>query len=389
MQNKIAIICFKYPPQYSGYGKQLKSVITEMHKYDFEFEILTAYRDSIMEENEYIKITPLVKKNYLKQGVVFYLFCFKVLLWLVFNRKKYSVIHCIKAGPEAVVANFISKIYKKPLIVKVAQDEMSKREIENVSFIKKYKHILRNLLIKNSDNFIAISEDIQIELEKKVSRNTNIINIPNGVDTLEKFTIIEKKEKVAIRSLLNLPLESTIVLFAGAINRRKGVIDLLKSIEYIQTPLSVVFVFCGPILESINFEQSIKEINKHNKNILVKYIGVVNNVEEYMKASDIFVLPSYSEGLPNVLLEAAACGLALVTTDIGGCRDIVINGSTGLIVKTNHAEDLGKAITKLINDSVMRDILSKNARAHIEKKYSLTKVASQYSILYSRLLERE
>lgn len=159
MEKNIAIICFKYPPEYSGYGKQLKSVITEMKKYhhNFKLMLLTAYKSSKMEENEFLKVIPLGCEKIKNEGIIFYIFCLRTFLWLIFNSKHYSIIHCIKAGPEAIVANIASKIFHKPLIVKVAQDELSEIELKNAKGLKKLLRRIRHMMLKNVDYFVAIS----------------------------------------------------------------------------------------------------------------------------------------------------------------------------------------------------------------------------------------
>src|SRR5699024_10726499 len=117
MKKNIVLICYKYPPEYSGYGKQLSSVLHSMNKieHDFEFTILTAYKSSKSEENKKVNVVPLGSDFFKKQSFFFYIFCIKAMFWLILNKEKYSIIHCIKAGPESVVANFISKIFGKKL----------------------------------------------------------------------------------------------------------------------------------------------------------------------------------------------------------------------------------------------------------------------------------
>lgn len=386
MKKNIVLICYKYPPEYSGYGKQLSSVLHSMNKieHDFGFTILTAYKSSKAEENMNVSVVPLGSKIFNKQSFFFYIFCIKLMFWLILNRREYSIIHCIKAGPEAIVANFISKIFRKKLIVKVAQDELSVREIEVASRPKRIGRKARHLLLRTVDNYIAISEEIEENIKKTISRNKGVFNIPNGVNE-KQYHPVENSVKLDIRLNLELPSDDVIILFAGAINKRKGVVDLLEAINKLNNKKKCTVVMCGPILEDIDFERKIKKINKTKKNIDIIYKGKVNNTDEYMKAADIFILPSYSEGLPNVLLEAAASGLALIATDIGGNRDIIKDGRNGFLVPINTPTVLANKIDALIDDDELRLEMGIEAVRYIKSSFTLEHVSNMYFQLYESI----
>lgn len=387
MNRNIVLICFKYPPKYSGYGKQLKSVVTEMKKYhpDLKLILLTAYECSKIEEDEFLKVIPLGCENIKKESIVFYIFCLRTFFWLVINRSYYSVIHCIKAGPEAVVANIVSKIFHKPLIVKVVQDELSNKELESVKGLKMLLRKARHIMLRNVDYFVAISDEIEENLKRIISESSRILRIPNGVDT-KKFYPISFKEKIRFRNMLKLPEHDIIILFVGAISKRKGILDLLETMKIIETDYKVTLVICGPILEELDIGKIIDEINNKKKNIKIIYRGEINNVDEYMKAADIFVLPSYSEGLPNVLLEAAATGLTLVATDIGGNRDIIKDSENGFLIKTGDLQSLKKHIEDLVENNDKRLSMSLKSLEIIKNRYSLEQVATEYLKLYTSLL---
>ena len=84
---------------------------------------------------------------------------------------------------------------------------------------------------------------------------------------------------------------------------------------------------------------------------VIEYLGNVNNVQPLLKNCKCYVLPSYREGLPRSVIEAMATGRPIITTDVPGCRDTVINNYNGFMVKSHNALDLSKAMIKLINQS--------------------------------------
>ncbi|WP_130860460.1 glycosyltransferase family 4 protein [Gracilibacillus phocaeensis] len=383
MKKNIVIICYKYPPQYSGYGKQLKSILDKIDAKSLHITLLTMHPSSIVEKQENLDIIPLNKNH---KGISIYLFSLRVCFWLLKNKKKYSIIHCIKAGPEAISANIVSKIFSKKLIVKVAQDELSKRELGNSKGLIRLNRKLRHLLLSNVDNFVAISEEISNNLKKIASKKTKILRIPNGVDT-EKFKPLVEHSKASLKLQLGIETDNKpILLFAGAINKRKGIHNLLEALENSSDNdnMSYTFIFCGPILENINFEERIEQLNM-NPNIDIYFMGNVENINEYMKISNIFVLPSYSEGLPNVLLEAAASGLALISTDIGGSRDIVDDNKNGFLVQKNNPHELAEKIHLLVNDFNKINKFANHSRRVAVEKFALNAIAKEYNDLYEDL----
>lgn len=383
--NRIALVSFKYPPVYSGYGKQLESVTTDILKKssDIDIKVLTAYEESRrIKEDNYEVITLLNKPDDNDSKTVFP-FSKEVFKWLVTNRKEYDIIHCVKAGPEAMACNIASKLLRKKLIVKVAQDELSEREITSATGLKKQTRLLRRKLLKSADLFVAISEEIEMNIRNNSSPKSHIVRIPNGVNT-DKFQPVNAAEKVAVKEALQFDADDLILLYTGAINKRKGVHDLLDALELYSSDTKIKVVLCGPILEDLDFDERLSKLNS-KENLVIDYRGKVTNVEEYMQAADIFTLPSYSEGLPNVLLEACASGLPALATDIGGSRDIVVSGQNGFLVETNEPAELNRQLTLLAESADLRQSMGINARQTIETSFALNKVSDAYIKLYDTM----
>src|SRR6185437_7163530 len=103
-------------------------------------------------------------------------------------------------------------------------------------------------------------------------------------------------------------------------------------------------------------------------------------------SADIVCLPSYREGLPTVLLEGAACGCALVTTDVPGCREVVQHEKTGLLVPVRDAEALARALIRLVTDVEMRRRLVDAAFRKVSEEFSVEKVQRETLRTYAQLL---
>jgi glycosyltransferase involved in cell wall biosynthesis len=119
----------------------------------------------------------------------------------------------------------------------------------------------------------------------------------------------------------------------------------------------------------------------------LELVGHVDDIRSVWAQAHVAVLPSRREGLPKSLLEAAACGRALIATDVPGCREITRNGINGLLVPPDNAGALASAIESLINDGAMRIQFAAASRKIAVSDYSNERVATEITNLYSRLLE--
>ena len=97
-----------------------------------------------------------------------------------------------------------------------------------------------------------------------------------------------------------------------------------------------------------------------------------------MKTTDIFVNPSYSEGLPTSVLEACAAGCAVVATDVGGTDEIIFDGSTGFLVKPGDQQGLTDKINYLLENKPVRDTFGKNAKTHVMDNFSWDQIMGQW-----------
>lgn len=118
----------------------------------------------------------------------------------------------------------------------------------------------------------------------------------------------------------------------------------------------------------------------------VEWWGHQNDMHEVLPKGHIVVLPSYREGLPKVLLEAAACGRPIITTDVPGCREVVRHGENGLLVRAREVEGLATAIEKLIQDSQLRRAYGERGREMAVEQFSIDMVVRQTLEVYRSLL---
>ena len=123
------------------------------------------------------------------------------------------------------------------------------------------------------------------------------------------------------------------------------------------------------------------------KKKIIKYISHKQNIISILKKSSIIVLPSYREGFPKILMEAAAVGRPSITTNVPGCRDAVINNKTGILVPPKNAIRLAKAIKDLSLNKKKLNKISKAARAHAVKKFNIIDIVNKHILIYQSLIQ--
>lgn len=182
--------------------------------------------------------------------------------------------------------------------------------------------------------------------------------------------------------------DRVIVTMVARLVRSKGVREFLRAASLVRRQFpNALFLLVGPRATEKSEAVSAAEIAAHTAD--VKYIGPRQDVPELLSVSDICVLPSYyREGVPRVLLEAAALGLPLIAADMPGCRDVAIHGVTGSLVRPRDAQALGQAIAEMVADPSARREMGRAARERVRAHFALDAVADAYAEIYRKSLQR-
>lgn len=184
-----------------------------------------------------------------------------------------------------------------------------------------------------------------------------------------------------------LPEGVPIVVLAARLLRDKGVREFVAAAAMLKNK-GVKARFClvgDPDLENPSSVTQ-AELDKWAAEGNVETWGYRADIPEIFAESYLVVLPSYREGLPKVLIEAAACGRAVVTTDVSGCRDAIEAGVTGLLVPAKDSVALAEAIEKLLVDRALCLKLGDAGRAFAEREFDIKNVVATHLEIYSKLL---
>ena len=258
--------------------------------------------------------------------------------------------------PHSSLIPVFLKRKKTPLVLKFHGDDA-----RIYPFANRINRRITGAMLHRSDYVITASEEMRQIIISLGAKPGRVSAIHTGVDT-DFFSPLDKEE---CRRMLSLPVELDIFVFVGRLHAWKGIRELIAVAR--KCP-AITFVFIGP-----------GDIPEHPRNC--RFIGAKSpsEVRTWLNAADCFILPTYTDAVPASVMEAFACGIPAITTDIGGCPEIVEQGKSGLMVPVRDCERLLDAVVWMIEHPVDRLLMGKNARDTVVKRYD-------HNILTNRLV---
>ena len=290
----------------------------------------------------------------------------------ILKAMNYDIIHVHRADYDAVVTAPLGKLMGKKVLVKLACsgpfgdiETLMKSPISGFALS----------MIANADKIIAVNEDIKKELLKVGYEKDRILMVPNGVDAN------------AFRPITNSqPSKKKVVTSVGRLHEQKGLEYLLYSwkelIESFKMSVSSFELHLNLIGEGPLKEKLVTVTEELGISKSVHLLGSVNNIAECLQCTDVFVNSSLFEGISNSLLEAMACGLPIVATDISGNAELIQDDYNGLLVSPGDSKSLCNAIECLLKDVKKAKKLGMEARKTVEKRYSCPIIAKEYMEIY-------
>lgn len=363
---------YEFPPLGGGAGNATYYILQELSKRkDIEIDLITSSTDKyhIQQFKNNIKIYYLdigkKGKNLHNQSMI-NLIRYSIkshrLIKKLKKENEYSQVHAFFGIP----CGFIAMLSRLPYIVSLRGSDVpfysKKYMILDILFFK----FLSKLIWKRAKRVIANSSDLR-DLAYKTYNKKEIDIIPNGVDINEFKPDKNTTDKIRIIS-------------TSRFTKRKGIIYLLEAFKNICKKYKNITL---SLIGQGDLEQDFRKyVKKHNIKNRVFFLGLIPHEKihtEYKKA-DIFVLPSFNEGMSNSLLEALATGLAIISTDTGGAKDL-IDDTNGFIVKKGDVKDIEKVLISLVAN---KEKLNKMKTYSRQKALSISweKVANEYFEIY-------
>lgn len=299
------------------------------------------------------------------------------------RRHHYAVLHCHQMISPMTIGLLARLLLQKPLVVNPHRSG----PIGDVGILLRRRPLTGRLRLaaarRWSDAFITISPDIYDELRDNGLDKNKLWKIRNGVD-VQHFSPASPTIRTDLRRALGLPQRPT-VIFTGRLVREKGIDVLLAAWQIVMQRVpdaNLVIVGEGELRAVLEAQAQELDIQEH-----VHFAGGSDDVAPYLRAADAFVLPSRAEGLPVSLLEAMACQLPCVATNIGGTMQVLSDNVNGRLVPVEAVPALAEALVEVLTSTEAQQ-WAEAARQHVVDQYSLDVVADRYIQMYTTLLRQ-
>lgn len=257
---------------------------------------------------------------------------------------------------------------------------------------------LGSLFVENKLLYCALRPIVMLGLKRVFCYSNSVMALENtddrkffiqaGVVSANKCIVIPG---AGLRSNAIVPVQRKndvpIVLCVSRMIRNKGILQLIEAARTLsQEGIRFELLLAGDIDKGNPTSLTREELQLVEASGVVKWLGRRVDVPELMKTADIFCLPTYyREGLPRALVEASAAGCAIVTTDVPGCREVVVHGMNGLLVPPRDATSLADTLGFLLRNPVIVKKMGVESRRRFEQKFTTTSVLEAFNRCYGAL----
>jgi glycosyltransferase involved in cell wall biosynthesis len=297
------------------------------------------------------------------------------------DKNKFDIIHLNSSN--ALLAAIGAKLTKnKPKIVFTLHGlSILHSNWQKSWLVKSIYYLVLKLSLYFVDKIIFVCQhDLDFALKIKLIKKNKCFLIYNGLKSPE---FLEKDlAKKFIEKTINQPLNNKIII--GTISRleyQKNIENLLESAKILRRE-NIIYLVIGDGPERKKIEKLINRYQLKNNFFL---LGDIPEAAKYLKAFDIFVLPSRYEGFPLVILEAMNARLPIVVTDVGGLKEMIENKKEGILVEAKNPKVLAMAIKELIENKNLARNLAENAYRKVKEMFSLEKMVKETFNLYQEI----
>ena len=300
-------------------------------------------------------------------------------IWKFLKREKPDILHLVTIKPY-LYGGIASRLTNIPSVVSaisglgtlfVHRNLKSKLLLILLSpiYYLAFNHFNQKIIVQNED-------------DAKVLVNMRVLN-PQKVELI-------KGSGVKLQNFTNHvePSGIPVICFVGRLLYDKGVCEFIHAARLIKKKgIKAKFLLVGDLDNKNLTSLNINDLNKIKNENYVEIVGYKKNISSLFANSNIICLPSYREGLPKSLMEAAAASRAVVTTDVPGCRDAIIPNKTGLLVPVKNSQKLADAVQWLIEHPLERFAMGKEGRKLAEKEFDIEIIVQHHLDIYRKLNE--
>lgn len=372
---------YEYPPLGGGAGKATQAIAQQLATMGHDVDVITSniefsYNETV-DNGVKVHAVPSLRKGIHDcgfRGAITYLFFAYFKVHKLFFKSTYDIVHYFFSLPTAFISLLPGKHRQVPYVVSLRGSDVPHYDLYNkkLELFHWFFLPLTKFIWKRARAITAVSTSLK-QIALQINTNKKIQVIPNGID-INMFTSLTRTRRT--ENEFHLITVSRLI-------KRKGIQNVLQSLAEMKDD-SIKLTIIG----EGNYETELKKIcNNLGLSNSVSFIGFRerNTLPEYFSQSDLFILPSLAEAFGNVIAEAMACGLPIISTNEGGIPDLV-NTENGILIKPGSVEEIKAAIIAMRTNEQMRKKMSEANINKMREQFKWEKVALAYKDLYERSL---
>lgn len=301
----------------------------------------------------------------------------RILAWAM-EAFKPDVIHAHAATAAGFVGLLASEKYHVPLVCSLRGSDINRYPYFDRLTMRMTKRVL-----EGADQVMSVSSALRDAACELARPRRDIKVVYNGCDT--QLFDFRMEDRIKQRRALDISEADCVVAFVGALSAGKGVFELIESVAgLVETVPNIRLLLIG---DGPDRELCEKIISARHLDSRILLLGSMPHqmVARYLSAADVLALPSHAEGLPNVVLEAMACRLPVVATNVGGIPEAVNDGESGILILKGTRAQLSEAIGKLEANRDMAHRMGEAGRAIVEERFSWRKNAQEIMQIYEEV----
>ncbi len=392
---RVCMVIESYSPVIGGMERQARSLAAQLAENHVRLQVVTrrTARDvPVSERIDGIPVQRIAPVGSWRGGR--WIMAATVLPWLLRHRNEYDLIFVPGFRTLGLSAVLLRKVTGKPCVLKAdSRGEMSGsffsaglsgRGLSCDGFLIRNLMALRQRILRRADAFVSMSSEMTAEFSRAGVDPSKIFRIPNLVDTT-LFKPVDGVEKKALRRRFEIPPEATVFVYTGRLVTYKGLPVLLDAWKQFQrgNPSVMLWIVGGGGHDMHNCEAMLRSfVATHGLEQSVKFSGETRNVHGYLQASDVFVFPTQEEAFGLSLIEAMACGLPSISTDVGGIADFLRDGENAIAVTVGDVRSLVDAMRRFQADPSLRKALGASALEMVAAEFAPATVCRRYLDLF-------
>ena len=371
------IACFY--PQLGGTEKQALEVSRFLQRGGTRVRVVTRRLPGTLPVEEVDGVT--VERLFCPGGGLFNSLWFMkaAFWWLVTHRREYEVVHVHLASSHALAACLACKLLRKGVVIKIGGGAgIGEMAVSSATCTGRLKLVLLHWF---KPRLLVVNEELRGELQKHGLGGLSVTVLPNGVDT-GKYAPPSFDEKLELRRKLGFSADK-LFLFVGRLAPEKRIMEFLELWSELMRELPdsnvrLIIAGEGPLEPALRSAVAALELSR-----TVLLAGRREDLADYYRACDVFVLPSVSEGLSNAMLEAMSCGLAVMATEKGGARDALEGTKAGFLFDPFNRAGIKNLLRDFMTDRQLSVVMGEAARKRAVSRYNMPALVRALEEIYN------